>query len=252
MEKKHTSEQEETWMIDAHMHLPDKKNPLHRLSPEERIRADALLGIKKCVALSYADNNPVDIGIAAAGIASPEETAEVCAKYPDHFTWFCNVYPDGTDKTYNRLEAYRKMGARGMGEFISCFRLRDPLVQHLLGCLEDLGLPFLFHMNATGKGYGIVDRPGLTELEECLQKFPKLIFIGHSQPFWYEIAQYDYDTSTPEARCAYPSGKVTPGRVPYLLGGVSQPVRGSFRRQRGKRYPAGPGLRHPVPDRVPG
>lgn len=219
MQKKYTFQPgaELPLMIDAHMHLPGRSNPLHRLSPEERIRVDKYLGIKKCVALSYADNNPVDIGIPAAGIASPEETAEICGKYPDHFVWFCNVYPDGTDKTYNRLEAYKKMGAKGMGEFISCFRFRDPLVQHLLGCLEDLDLPFLFHMNATGEGYGMVDQPGLVEFEECLQKFPKLKFIGHSQPFWFEISKYDYAAVTPEERCVYPSGEVTPGRVPYLL-----------------------------------
>lgn len=204
-------------MIDAHMHLPDRANTLNRLTPEERIEVDKVLGIKKCVALSYADNNPVDIGISTAGIASPEDTAEVAAKYPDHFTWFCNVYPDGTDKTYNRLEAYKKMGCKGMGEFISLFRFSDPLVQHLLGCLEDLELPFLFHMNPTGKGYGIVDDPGLPEFEECLAKFPKLKFIGHSQPFWFEISEYDYDNITVEERCAYPAGPVTPGRVPYLL-----------------------------------
>ena len=54
-------------------------------------------------------------------------------------------------------------------------------------------------------------------LEGALQKFPKLKFIGHSQPFWFEISEYDYKNVTVEERCAYPAGPVTPGRVPYLL-----------------------------------
>ena len=51
-------------------------------------------------------------------------------------------------------------------------------------------MPILFHMSPQeGYEYGIVDEPGLPMLEEALEKYPGLKFIGHSQPFWHEISQ---------------------------------------------------------------
>ena len=52
-------------------------------------------------------------------------------------------------------------------------------------------MPILFHIESAGRDieYGIVDEPGLPMLEEALEKYPRLKFIGHSQPFWHEISQ---------------------------------------------------------------
>ena len=109
-------------------------------------------------------------------------------------------------------------------DFDSDFTLRprtleeygDVYKRQLFSCCEDLGLPLLFHMSPNGINYGVIDEAGLPLLEKALMRHPKMAFIGHSQPFWFEISTYP-DDLTPEERNIYPSGKVTPGRVPYLL-----------------------------------
>ena len=59
----------------------------------------------------------------------------------------------------------------------------------------------------------MIDDLNLPKLEGALQKFPNLMFLGHSQPFWSEISA----DVTNETRNGYPKGKVIPGRVPELL-----------------------------------
>jgi predicted TIM-barrel fold metal-dependent hydrolase len=58
-----------------------------------------------------------------------------------------------------------------------------------------------------------MDDLGLPRLEATLARIPKLRFLGHSQCFWSEISA----DVTPETRGGYPSGPVTPGRVPELM-----------------------------------
>jgi len=72
----------------------------------------------------------------------------------------------------------------------------------------------MFHVAPSlGGAYGIFDDPGLPRMERALAKFPALIFIGHSQPFWAEIgAGLD-----PAKRNTYPNGPVTPGRLVELF-----------------------------------
>ena len=62
--------------------------------------------------------------------------------------------------------------------------------------------------------YGLVDGIGMPGLEESLAAFPKLVFIGHSQPFWAEIS----GDVTVGNRNTYPQGPVVPGgAVPRLM-----------------------------------
>ena len=81
-----------------------------------------------------------------------------------------------------------------------------------------------------GGYYGIVDDLGLPGLEGALRQFPRLKFLGHSQPFWAEIS----GDLTEELRNTYPKGKVAPGgatvrlfrEYPNLYGDLS-PAAGS-------------------------
>ena len=75
-------------------------------------------------------------------------------------------------------------------------------------------MPVLFHVSPkAGYSYGLVDHLGLPLLEEALQKFPDLLLIGHSQPFWAEMSR----DLTEQDRNSYPQGKIIDGRVPQLL-----------------------------------
>ena len=200
--------------LDVHVHLGVGPNPMNIFTAEERIKFDRFFGVDKCVLLPMAGNSKDMPGV--PGMMSPEDARDICEKYPDHFVWFCNVAPDGTDATYETLKRYKEMGARGVGEFGGLKRFDDPVMEHMFACCEELDLPILFHMSPNGFGYGVIDEAGLPLLEGALKKFPKLNFIGHSQPFWFEIAQYP-EGLTAEERNIYPRGKVVPGRVPYLL-----------------------------------
>jgi len=62
--------------------------------------------------------------------------------------------------------------------------------------------------------YGLYDDPGLPQLQLSLQRFSSLAFLGHSQPFWAEIAPLE----TPGERVGYPKSKVTQeGALPKLM-----------------------------------
>lgn len=202
--------------IDVYTHLAKGENAMGMFTAEDRIEFDKVLGIEKCVILPFAGRMPGAPMTNTNGLLTPEDACEVAQKYPDHFAWFCNVLPDGTDATYQQLKKYKEMGARGVGEFGTLQRFDDPVMDHMFSCCEELDLPLLFHMSPNGINYGVIDEAGLPLLEKALQRHPKMAFIGHSQPFWFEISTYP-DDLTPEERNVYPKGKVIPGRVPYLL-----------------------------------
>lgn len=153
----------------------------------------------------------------ALDVQSNENAKELADKY--NFHWFCNIDPrfGGNSPTYDLsyfLEYYKSIGAKGVGEVVTNLYFDDPYMQNLFFHCEKTNLPVLFHMAPKiGGYYGIVDDIGMPRLEYSLKKFPNLIFIGHSQPFWAEISK----GLDPNNRNSYPTGKVTPGRVVELM-----------------------------------
>lgn len=182
----------------------------------------------------YMDEHNVEHGIILSG-GEFEQTygsnIDVCAlahKYPETFSWMCNLDVGNLDNLEERLNHYKALGAKGVGEFTANYLLDDPRVEAVLAVCEKLEMPFLFHMSPEEKfNYGIVDKPGIPLLEKALIKYPNLIFIGHSQPFWYEISG---DMSQDiESRNEYPTGPVKSGgrlvelfkKYPNLYGDLS-------------------------------
>jgi hypothetical protein len=150
-------------------------------------------------------------------VVSTEETLEICGMYPDRLIPFCNVDPrwlTNSAKANFRplLAAYKEMGCKGVGEYVPNIYFDDPLNMNLFAQVEEAGLPLTFHIAPkVGDYYGCVDDPGLPRLERVLKAFPKLVFLGHSQPFWAEIGE------NPNTRGGYPKGKVKPGRLVELM-----------------------------------
>lgn len=177
---------------------------------------DRVLGIARCVILPA----PINQGSTAAlpDVMNSEEAREICRRYPEHFSWFCNVEPDGTDKTLAALTQAKACGALGVGEFGTLLPFDDSRVDHLLDCCGKLELPFLFHISPYGTNrYGVIDEKGLPGLEGALKRHPDTIFIGHSQPFWYEIGPVDPQLPGP-ALNGFPFGPVTKeGRMVELM-----------------------------------
>ncbi len=151
---------------------------------------------------------------------SNEEVIEISEKYPDRFTPFCNVDPRAMTNSPDAplgdiLSYYKERGCRGVGEISANMPFLDARVLNLFRNAEKLDMPVTFHISAQlGASYGLYDEPGLPQLERCLQLFPRLRFLGHSQVFRAEIGRLE----TPADRYGYPDYPVEEeGVVPKLM-----------------------------------
>lgn len=205
--------------IDVHIHTAMWKG-VQRItggtfaSPDEiREKYDAW-GIEKGFILPFV--NPEGANI----VQSNEEVYQIVQDHGDIFGWFCNLNPHMGNNTSTTnfshfLNHYKNLGAKGVGELTFNMYADDPMVENLLYHCAECDLPVLFHIGPTiGNCYGLVDEVGLPRIEKLLKKYPKLIMIGHSQPWWAEIST----DVTQENRNTYPKGKVTAGRLCDLLG----------------------------------
>jgi len=158
-------------------------------------------------------------------IVSPETPCEqqslgeilyICEKYPGRFIPFCNMDPRlprlpekiTVDDFLPLLEECRKLGFKGIGEMTPRMPWDDPGLNALFAAAEKVGFPITFHtITADVDSYGIIDEIGLPKFEKVLQRFPKLVFLGHSPGFWSEISG---DVSAANKN-GYPNGPVKPG-----------------------------------------
>lgn len=203
--------------IDIHAHAYRKPGPILNgrqmfSTPEQLLPFHKEIGIEKAVVLP---------------LVSPEfylpqsndDILDMARESDGHFIPFCNVDPRALRNSPDAplgdlLRWYRDQGFKGIGEITVNLSLVDPLVQNLFKHVQDVGLPLVFHLShQIGGTYGMYDEPGLPHLEYCLQRFPKLKFLGHSPEFWSEIAELD-----PADRSTYPKYPVKEeGVVPRLF-----------------------------------
>jgi predicted TIM-barrel fold metal-dependent hydrolase len=206
-------------LIDIHTHATlYKVVPLRDgrrfITPDELVDTMDQVGIDMAVVLPLVSPSRREVLITC------EEVLEACARYPGRLIPFCNLDPrqdlNATASDFSRyLDIYAAHGCKGVGEVTVNLPFDDPLVWTLFQDVEASGLPLIFHVAPqVGGYYGMVDELYLPRLEKTLQRFPKLPFLGHSQPFWAEISA----DVTHENRNGYPSGPVVPGgRVPELM-----------------------------------
>ena len=149
----------------------------------------------------------------------PEEVLSICAEFPDRLIPFASVDPRMLTNSVasdfgDMLEHYKRVGCRGIGEYIPNLPFDDPLNLNVFRQVEAAGLPLTFHIAPKiGGVYGCYDELGLPRLENVLRACPNLVLLGHSQSFWAEIS----GDVTEESRKGYPTGPVTPGRVVDLM-----------------------------------
>ncbi len=126
-----------------------------------------------------------------------EDILDIAQEYPNRFAPFCNVDPraltNSADAPLDRiLRYYRDQGCRGLGEVMLNVPVMSPMVQNLFRHAQDVGLPVTFDgSDQIGGDFGLYDDPGLPQLEHTLQKFPKLILLGHGPVFWSEIGRLE-------------------------------------------------------------
>ena len=210
--------------IDIHLHLSERPIPdglgMKISSGAEMLPHLDELGIGFGIIMSSGETQ--------AMLGSNASCRRIAEQYPDRYAWMCGLDETEPETVYERLKQYREEGAVGVGELAVNHRLDHPFLEAVFQAAEALGLPVLFHMSPEeGFQYGVVDEPGLPLLERALNKYPKLIFIGHSQPFWHEISG-DAGKSR-EERYEWGNGPVTPGgrlgqlfeKYPNLYGDLS-------------------------------
>jgi predicted TIM-barrel fold metal-dependent hydrolase len=153
-------------------------------------------------------------------LATVEDILEAAQQYAPRFIPFCNLDPRAsynapTSDLRRILDYYIAQGCKGLGEVTANLPFDDPRVENLFAACQACGLSVTFHIGPQAGGcYGLIDEPGLPKLERALQRFPELKFLGHSQPFWAEMAP-DYGAA---GRNGYPKGPIAPGgRLPELF-----------------------------------
>ncbi|MBN1808715.1 MAG: amidohydrolase family protein [Planctomycetes bacterium] len=156
--------------------------------PEDLIRRCDSLGIEKAVILP---------GVSPECVFVPQgvqDVLDICAAWPDRFIPFCNIDPRAMTNSPEAplgemLAFFKAAGCRGVGEITANLRMDDPLVLNLFKHCSSRNMPVTFHLAASiGGTYGLYDEPGLPLLENALAAFPELVFLGHSQVFWAEMA----------------------------------------------------------------
>ena len=208
--------------LDMHIHttrkrgIPSSETNETICTPEELIERYDAWGIEAGVILPMV--NPECNS--TSGPQRLEDVIEICEKYKGRFYWFMNIDPRGgknnsaDDDLSYFMNYYKQLGAKGIGEVCANLAFNDPKMENLFFHAEKNDLPLTFHISPfPNRLYGIYDKLGMPLLEGALAKFPKLKFLGHSQPFWAEIGA----GLTEEGRNTYPEGKVTPGRVVELM-----------------------------------
>ena len=206
--------------IDVHAHatpFPEFSPKLYGgerlISAEELIKKYDELNIEKGVLLPLTSPE-----------CHPEQiTSSDCAytqrRYPDRFIWFCGVDPRAYGNNENAdlsalINHYKSLGAKGIGECTAQLFFDDKYMDNLLYHAAECDMPVTIHLAPrVGSCYGIVDEIYLPRLEKMMKKHKKLKILGHSGMFWSHISA-DVDEKTMNG---YPKGKVTEGRLAYLL-----------------------------------
>ena len=204
--------------IDVHAHAylfdyPPQDGVTQFCTVEEVLKRYDELGIEKGVLLPL-------IGPETYIQQSNAEIAEICKRYPDRFIPFFNIDPRGIKNSEFTdfspwINWFKEHGYLGVGEFMPNMYFRDPRVWNLFRQFEAAGLPVIFDDTVyVNYHYGLVDEPGLPQLEMVLRSFPNLILLGHGPAFWSEMGTLEtvYD------RGRYPNYPIKEeGAVPKLF-----------------------------------
>jgi len=204
--------------IDIHAHAYKYQYPVPGgdalfVSPEELLPIHDELGIERAFLLPIVSSEmyvPQSVG----------EIIDMANASGGRWIPFCNVdprvYSNSSDAQIGLLlEHYRHLGCKGIGEVMPNLPWLDPRMQNLLYHTQKIGFPLIFDMTGyQSRCYGIYDEPGMPQLEQCLARFPDLLFIGHGPAFWAEIAAL----RDPADRFGYPKYPVEKeGRVAQLM-----------------------------------
>lgn len=206
--------------IDIHTHLGNPEDMQRTaLTPQQREAVDDLLDIEQIVILPYPDDPD------HPDIFDNRSAEKLCTAHPEHYLHFCNIEPDGTERTREKLIQYQLRGALGVGEIgiggkKRRYHINSPEMLHLFAVCEELDMPVVCHMAPSDHApfYGVIDDDGLPGLERVLKKYPDLKFLGHSQIFWRELTAHSEKQSDLEKNFLYEKEYIqNEGRLQELM-----------------------------------
>lgn len=206
--------------IDIHAHAyragtPPQDGHTRFCNPDELLAKYDELGITHGVLLPL-------IGPETYLPQSNEDVLDMAEQSGGRLIPFCNIDPRAMTNAPDAplgdwLRHYARRGCKGVGEVMANLPIDDPRYQNLFKHIADVGLVMTIDMSdREGGDYGLIDGPGLPGLAATLERFPGLRVLGHSNPFWAEIAEL----KSPEDRRSYPYPRYPvehEGVVPALM-----------------------------------
>lgn len=182
---------EPTELIDCHLHI----NHFDRSIEDTVAHMDAT-GTSRAFVL------PLETG--EGGVLLRSETVlHAFHQYPDRIIPFCQT-DIRKDDVLERIQAYHRLGCRGIGEQKEHVPLNDRRLESVIALCDELNWPITIHFQDGANGYN----QGIAEhLEPLLKKYQRVRIIGHAQTWWANISA---DVPDP-AKTLYPTGPVKPG-----------------------------------------
>jgi predicted TIM-barrel fold metal-dependent hydrolase len=199
-------------IVDIHQHTDygGKRDETRRIvepgrTNEQLIAHQRAMGVTRTVLLPA--GRDVDCASTHQGRSNGLQNTcsgnEACRKlakeHPDRFLFGANEVPDLPD-AIETIEKELKAGAVVIGEQKFGVECDSPEMQKLYALAERYGVPVLMHWQHT------TFNAGFDRFPKMLEKYPKVMFIGHAQTWWANI---DKDHKDPSV--LYPKTKVTPG-----------------------------------------
>ncbi len=180
-----------TGLIDCHLHI----NHFER-SIEDTLRHMDATGTSRAFIL------PLETG--EGGVTLPTETVlHAWQLHKDRIIPFCQTNVR-RDDYLDRVQAYHRLGCRGVGEQKEHVPLGDRRIENLIALCDELDWPITLHFQDGQNGYN----QGLAEhLETYLRRYQRVRIIGHAQTWWANISA---EVPPPETTL-YPTGPVKPG-----------------------------------------
>jgi predicted TIM-barrel fold metal-dependent hydrolase len=187
-------------IIDIHQHTH-----YHARTDEQLLAHQRAMGVTRTILLpagrevqTASTHNGKSNGLAAQ--CGGNETVVVFSKaHPTEFVYGSNEVSD-LPEARAEIEKYLKLGAVIIGEQKFSVPCDSRYIESLAELAQEYRVPILQHFQH--ETYNL----GFERFYKMLEKYPKVIFIGHAQTWWANI---DKDHS--DQKVLYPKTKVTPG-----------------------------------------
>jgi predicted TIM-barrel fold metal-dependent hydrolase len=188
-------------VIDIHQHLGYSGRPDSVL-----LRHQEVMGVTTTILLPA--GRPVNTASTHEGVSNGLQAQalgnEACRSFArahrTQYRFGANEVPDVAGAT-KEIERYLNLGGVIIAEQKFGVECDSPAMQNIYALAQDHQVPVLMHWQYRMYNYGF-DR-----FYTVLEKYPRVIFIGHAQTWWANVDRNYRD----DEKNLYPKGPITPG-----------------------------------------